>query len=68
MQYQVYKEDTGELIAWIDTETSKQVLKNGYGIAVGEDLKVFESEEAPCREGLMEDGKTQAEKRGCSYA
>lgn len=32
MQYQVFKKDTGELIAWIDTNGLMQVMKEGYCI------------------------------------
>lgn len=39
MQYQVYKEDTGEVIAWIDTADTVQVVKDGYAIKCGENLK-----------------------------
>lgn len=45
MQYQVFKEDSGELVAWIDTETEKQVVADGYDIKAGENLTVTESEE-----------------------
>lgn len=42
MQYQVFKRDTGELIAWIDTNGLMQVMKEGYGIKYGENLTVRE--------------------------
>lgn len=45
MQYQVCKEDTGEMIAWIDTESIVQIVKNGYVIKCGENLKANESED-----------------------
>lgn len=45
MQYQVYKEDTGEMVAWIDTDSIMQIVKNGYEIKCGENLKVNESED-----------------------
>jgi hypothetical protein len=45
MQYQVYKEDTGEMVAWIDTESIVQIVKNGYAIKWGENLKADESED-----------------------
>lgn len=44
MQYQVYKEDTGEMVAWIDTESIVQIVKNGYAIRCGENLKANERE------------------------
>ena len=45
MQYQVYKEDTGEIVAWIDTADTVQIVKDGYAIKCGENLKANESEE-----------------------
>ena len=45
MQYQVYKEDTGEMVAWIDPESIVQIVKNGYAIKCGENLKANESED-----------------------
>lgn len=45
MQYQVYKKDTNEVVAWIDTETDKQVVHKDYNIKVGEDLKAVEVDE-----------------------
>lgn len=45
MQYQVYREDTGEVIAWIDTTDTHQIVKNGYAIQCGENLKAEESED-----------------------
>lgn len=41
MQYQVFKTD-GELIAWLDTETKDAILKRGYEIQEGEDLRIRE--------------------------
>lgn len=38
MQYQVYKEKTGELVAWIDTETTEGIALKGYAIKSGEEL------------------------------
>lgn len=32
MQYQVFKKDSGEVVAWIDTETNEQVLHKDYDI------------------------------------
>lgn len=42
MQYQVFKTDTGELVAWFDTETQDAILKRGYEIKKGENLHVQE--------------------------
>ena len=42
MQYQVFKTDTGELVAWLDTETQDAILKRGYEIQKGENLHVQE--------------------------
>lgn len=41
MQYQVFKTD-GELVAWFDTETKDAILKRGYEIQEGEDLRIRE--------------------------
>lgn len=41
MQYQVFKTD-GELIAWLDTETKDAILKRGYEIQEGKDLRIIE--------------------------
>ena len=35
MQYQVYKTETNEVVAWLDTNTSDAVLKKGYSIQSG---------------------------------
>lgn len=45
MQYQVFKKDTGELIAWIDTNGLMQVMKEDYCIKYGENLTVREESE-----------------------
>lgn len=45
MQYQVFKKDTGELIAWIDTNSLMQVMKEVYCIKYGENLTVREESE-----------------------
>lgn len=45
MEYQVYKEDTGEIIAWIDTADTVQVVKKGYAIKCGKNLKAETSNE-----------------------
>lgn len=41
MQYQVFKTN-GELVAWLDTETKDAILKRGYEIQEGEDLRIRE--------------------------
>lgn len=41
MQYQVFKTD-GELVAWLDTETKDAILKRGYEIQEGKDLRIRE--------------------------
>lgn len=41
MQYQVFKTD-GELVAWLDTETKDTILKRGYEIQEGKDLRIRE--------------------------
>lgn len=41
MQYQVFKTD-GELVAWLDTETKDVILKRGYEIQEGKDLRIRE--------------------------
>lgn len=41
MQYQVFKTD-GELVAWLDTETKDAILKRGYEIQGGKDLRIRE--------------------------
>ena len=45
MQYQVYKKDTVEVVAWIDTETNEQVVHKDYDIKSGENLTAEEVEE-----------------------
>lgn len=45
MQYQVYKEDTREVVAWIDTETNESIFLKGYGLNQGEDLSAIEVED-----------------------
>ena len=44
MQYQVYRDDTRELIAWIDTEKLSAIALKGYSVLGGENLKVVEEE------------------------
>lgn len=43
MQYQIYKEDTDEIVAWIDTEDNKGIVAEGYAIKGGEDLECVAS-------------------------
>lgn len=45
MQYQVYKKDTNEVVAWIDTETNEQVVHKDYDIRIGDDLTAVEVNE-----------------------
>ena len=45
MQYQVFKKENGEVVAWIDTETNEQVLHKDYDLKVGDNLTVVESED-----------------------
>ena len=46
MQYQLYKRDTGELVAWIDTEAPDElVIHKDYGMKYGEGLTVSEVDE-----------------------
>ena len=45
MQYQVFKKENGEVVAWIDTETNEQVLHKDYDLKVRDNLTVVESED-----------------------
>lgn len=45
MQYQVYRKDTNEVVAWIDTETNEHIVHKDYGIKAGENLTAVETEE-----------------------
>lgn len=45
MQYQVYKEDTGEIVAWIDTEDVNTVIQKGYAVKAGNELRAFAEDE-----------------------
>lgn len=45
MQYQIFKNDTGEIVGWIDTETNQQIVHKGYNIRAGENLTAVEVEE-----------------------
>ena len=45
MQYQVFKKDSGEVVAWIDTETNEQVLHKDYDLKVRDNLTTVESED-----------------------
>ena len=42
MQYQIFDLNTGELVAWLDTESKDAILKRGYNIQSGENLTVQE--------------------------
>lgn len=42
MQYLVHDEQTGEVLAWIDTETQDAVVRKGLVVSSGEDLRVHE--------------------------
>lgn len=44
MQVQIYKKDTKELIAWLDTLEGNVVVNNDYGVKTGSNLKVKEGE------------------------
>lgn len=45
MQYQVYSKQTGEVVVWIDTETSEHIIHKDYDIKAGENLTAVEVEE-----------------------
>lgn len=45
MQYQVFKKENGEVVAWIDTETNEQVLHKDYDLKVRDNLTTVESED-----------------------
>ena len=45
MQYQVYEKETGDIVAWIDTETNEQIVHKNYDIKAGENLKAVEANE-----------------------
>lgn len=42
MQYQVFDSNTGELVAWLDTESQDAILKKGYEVQSGDNLTVQE--------------------------
>ena len=42
MQYQIFNSKTGELVAWLDTESDDAVLKKGYEVQKGDNLTVQE--------------------------
>ena len=63
MQYQVYEEKTGELIAWIDTKDSNGITKEGYAIKCGEDLTCVETQELSVARFEKVSGNTYH--RGC---
>ena len=43
MQYQIIKKETGEVIAWIDTNQTSQVVHKDYDLVVGDNLTAVES-------------------------
>lgn len=50
MQYQVYKDNTGELVAWIDTEDDNGITLSGYSIKKGENLTCCETNDVSVAE------------------
>lgn len=42
MQYQVYNEETGEVIAWLDTKTEEHIVLKGFNIKAGDNLSAVE--------------------------
>ena len=46
MQYQVFKKDTREIVAWIDTDNNQEVVMHkDYDIVAGEELTAQKMEE-----------------------
>ena len=44
MQYQVYRKDTNEVVAWINTNNDEHIVHKDYDIKAGENLTaVFNS-------------------------
>lgn len=56
MQYQVFKKDTGDVVAWIDTEQTEQVVHNDYDIKAGENLTAVEVD---CEDDIVDTRKYQ---------
>lgn len=63
MQYQVFKEETGELVAWIDPDTNEAVLKKGYSIKSGDTLTCIETSEVSV--GYFEKVSDEEYAKGC---
>ena len=49
MQYQVIERKTGEVVAWIDTNQTSQVVHKDYDLVVGENLTAVETEDTPLK-------------------
>lgn len=64
MQYQVFKEETGELVAWIDTSDNKGITLAGYSIKCGEELTCRETEEVTV--GVFEKVSDRTYHMGCT--
>lgn len=41
MQFMILDKD-GDIICWLDSTKSEQIVKNGYSLLIGEDLSVTE--------------------------
>lgn len=41
MIYQIYHEDTAEIVAQIDTECEEVIITEGYGIIRDDDLRLY---------------------------
>lgn len=67
MQYQVYEEKTGDLIAWLDTAKENQIVKDGFGIKVGKHLTVMESEEQENRKLQQQIDVLKVENAGLNH-
>lgn len=58
MQYQVYKADTGEIVAWIDTNDNKgTIIQSGYGVKAGNELRAYAEDEDAVRKGIYTENK-----------
>lgn len=58
MQYQVYKADTGEIVAWIDTNDDKgTIIKSGYGVKAGNELRAYAEDEDAVRKEIYTENK-----------
>lgn len=67
MQYQVYEEKTGDLIAWLDTTKEGQIVKDGFGIKAGKHLTAMESEERENRKLQQQIDALKAENAELKY-